>query len=238
MPEGKLFDHRPLDLISAAAHDIKTPLVFIRGAASQLNEGHASPEEMARQLGRMEQSAGRLLNLIDSLIGSAQARQQELNLEPVQAEQVIHYALEDIKPYAGELGFDFNLKFSHKLPLILSHRLALRRVLFNLLDNAVKYTRDDSKKTIDVSARRDKDRVRITVRDYGVGIRQEDLKQIWKLFGRAAEPAAVVPGSSGLGLYIASSLSRSLSAELDLTTQAKGTSFYLRLPVAHQLSLF
>jgi len=226
-----------MELVSAAAHDLKTPLVFIKSAAAQLHLGSLPPDQQVRQLVRIEQSAGRLLTLIDSLIGSTQADQRQLMLEPVQAEQVIYQALEDIAPYAQELGFNFNVRLSRHLPSILSHRLALRRVLFNLLDNAIKYTQDNSR-DIDIRARRDRDKVRITVRDYGVGVRRSDLEQIWRLFGRAAEPATTVPGSSGLGLYIASSLSRNLSAELDLKTLSRGTSFFLRLPVASQLSLF
>ena len=236
MPEGKSPDQAALKLVSAAAHDIKTPLVFIRGAAAQLQHEPPEPEELARQLNRIEQSAGRLLSLVDSLIGSSQAAQQPLALEPVQAERAIYDALEDIGPYAQELGFKFNVYVSRHLPPILSNHLALKRILFNLLDNAVRYTQD--KKEIDVRARRDSGRVRVTVRDYGVGVRRQDLEQIWQLFGQAAEPSTVVPGSSGLGLYIASNLSQSMAAELDLKPLSKGTKFYLRLPVANQLSLF
>lgn len=232
----KGLEQTPLGLISAAAHDIKTPLVFIRGAANQLGQNPTDTPEVVKQLRRIEQSAGRLLNLVDSLIGSAQAKQQELVLEPLHAERVIGQTLEDIEPYAHELGFEINLKLSRKLPPILSHRLALKRVLFNLLDNAVKYSGD--RKQIDIKARRDQGHVRITIRDYGIGIRQEDVKTIWKLFGRAVEPTTAIPGSSGLGLYIAASLSQSLSAKLDLKSYSMGTSFFLRLPVANQLSLF
>lgn len=236
MPEGRELDQAALNLVSAAAHDLKTPLVFIRGAAAQLGSDQLSESQRVTQLNRIEQSAGRLLTLIDSLIGSAQAEQQQLALEPVQTEQVIYQALEDISPYAHELGFNFNVKLSRHLPPVLSHRSALRRILFNLLDNAIKYTQD--RHDIDIQARRDRDHIRITVRDWGVGVRGSDLEQIWRLFGRAAAPSNAMPGSSGLGLYIASSLSRNLSAELNLKTLSKGTAFYLRLPVANQLSLF
>lgn len=237
MPEDLNSEQQSLRLVSAAAHDLKTPLVFIRGAASQLNERPPSKEELARQLERIEQSAARLLNLIDSLIGSAQTGQADLPLEPVQAEQVIQHAIEDIGPYARQLGFSFKVRTSRRLPPVLTHRLALRRVLFNLLDNALKYTQD-STKDIEIQARRDGDKVRLSVRDWGVGVRGEDMEQIFKLFGRAAEPAAAVPGSSGLGLYIVSNLSQSLSAELGVRSQGQGSTFYLRLPVASQLSLF
>lgn len=226
-----------LRLLAATAHDLKTPLTFIKGAASEWQKPGMSLAMQAELIRRVEHSADRLLKLIDSLIGGAMTEQLPLKLEPVGAGDVIAQAHQDIKAYAEELGFHFDIKLKHNLPPILSHRLSLRRILFNLMDNAIKYSQN--KRRVEISAHRlNSERVAINIRDYGVGLNKTDLGQIFKLYGRAAEPTNAASGSSGLGLFIASQLADSLAAELSVRPNRIGTTFSIRLPVAHQLSLF
>lgn len=230
-------DTRQLRLLAASAHDLKTPLIFIKGAAAQAQNARLNPQQQAQLLKRIELSSDRLLKLIDAVIGSAQAGQAQLALEPAHTGEIINQAYADIEPYAAELGFDFVIKSARRLPPVLTHRLTLRRILFNLMDNAVKYgvTRPQAI----VRAERDGERyVRISIRDYGVGLRPSDLRQIQALHGRAEAPSSAMPGSSGLGLLLSNQLADALSAKLTFQPLSVGTSFNLRLPVARQLSLF
>lgn len=235
MPEGK---PQQLRLLVATAHDLKTPLVFIKSAANQWQRPGLNRSQQVELIRRVEHSADRLLKLIDSLIEGAMAEQMPLVLEPVSAGDVIWQAHQDIKPYAEELGFHFIIKLKRGLPPVLSHRLSLRRILFNLMDNAIKYSRE--KRRVEISAGRlNSEQVSINVRDYGVGLNKADMTRIFKLYGRAAEPTNAASGSSGLGLFIASQLAEALSAQLSVRpNRSSGTTFSVRLPVARQLSLF
>jgi two-component system phosphate regulon sensor histidine kinase PhoR len=235
MQEGKK-THSEFHMVAAAAHDLKTPLTYIRGAASAVKTGAVPLDQQLQHLERIEQSAERMLHLIDGLIGTVQADQQKLLLEPVNAVDVIASAIADVLPYAEQLGHDIKLAYTRNLPLIISNRLGLRRIIYNLLDNAVRYSRDE--KPILVRARRDAGMVRISVRDYGLGVKKRDLEQIFKLFGRATNPTQNVPGSSGLGLFIATELSASMNSELKARSLSKGTSFFIRIPSANQMQLF
>lgn len=225
-----------LNLVAAAAHDLKTPLVFIRTAASKLQQAEIPLNIRNQYLNRVETSAERMLNLIDSVTSAASSQQNQLPLEPLYVPDVVNQAYYDIESYAKEVGFRIKIKHSKTLPLALSHHLALRRIIYNLLDNAIKYSQD--KREVSIYTRLDNQKVRIGIRDYGIGIRKSDIEQIFKLFGKVSQPNNAIAGSSGLGLYIASSLSQSMSAELSICPQPIGTSFLLRLPIAHQLSLF
>lgn len=226
-----------LRLLAAAAHDLKTPLVFIKGAAQQWGSTGLNPAQRIELIRRVGQSADRMLKLIDSLIGSAQAEQTPLLLEPVAAGDVIWQAHQDIKPYADELGFDFHIRLARGLPPVLTHRLSLRRILFNLMDNAIKYSRRERRVNITAGKGAD-EQVIISVRDYGIGINQADMKQIFTLYGQAAEPTNALPGSSGLGLFIASTLAEAASAHLSVRPHKLGTTFRVDVPAARQLSLF
>lgn len=232
--EGK---PQQLRLLAAAAHDLKTPLVFIKGAAAHWQNGNLTKAQQAELMRRVGFSAERMLKLIDSLIGGAQAEQAPLLLEPVSAGDVIWQAHQDIKSYADELGFNFDIRLARGLPTVLAHRLSLRRILFNLMDNALKYSREQ--RLVRIHAQRvDNGTVAISIRDYGIGVNQQDLKQIFSLYGRAAEPTNALPGSSGLGLFIASSLADATDARLSVRSHVKGTTFRVQLPIARQLSLF
>lgn len=224
-------------MVAAAAHDLKTPLTFIRGAAAELAQTPNDTETLLQQLARIEHSAGRLLTLIDGVIGTAQSKnQQQLPLEPVHVGDVVWNAVEDIAPYADQLGYKLDVNFPRSLPPVLTNRLALHRIVFNLLDNAIKYTRENYEVT--VTARRERGSVRLNVRDYGVGVRKRDIEQIFTLFGTAAQPSQALNGSSGLGLYIAHELSNAIHADIGASPKAVGSNFFVRLPVARQMSLF
>lgn len=222
-------------MVAAAAHDLKTPLTFIRGAAADLTRTSPDSHQAQVQLERIEQSAARMLSLIDGVIGTAHSEQTQLPLEPVHVGDVVWEALENIKPFAAQHGYLLKTHFPRSLPPVLTNRKALERIIYNLVDNAIKYTRD--KYEVSLSARRDHGSVRLSVRDYGVGIRQRDIEQIFSLFGTTAQPTQAIAGSSGLGLYIAHELSAAIHADIGAVPKRVGSSFYLRLPVARQLSL-
>lgn len=230
-------DTSQLRLLAASAHDLKTPLIYIKSAAANAQTAQLSAEAQTQLLKRIELSSDRMLKLIDVLIGTSRADQAQLPLEPVQAGQVIKQTYAEIEPYAKELGFNFDIKLPSRLPPILTHRLSLKRILFNLMDNALKYGINRPEAIIRASREGD-GFVRISVRDYGVGLRPSDLKQIQGLYGQAEAPTNALPNSSGLGLLLSTQLAEALSAKLSFQPLSHGTSFNLRLPVAQQLSLF
>ena len=224
------------NLLVSAAHDIKTPLSFIKNASSSLL-GADMPEEYRRiHIERINIMSGRMLKMIDAVIGSAKARNHRLELEPVNAVDAIYQSYQDVCGYAASIGIDIHISHSRNLPLVYAHRLSLRRVLFNLMDNAIRYS--TSRQPVIVSARQEKGRVRISVRDRGVGISKSDYKKIFTMFGSAAAPSVSIPNSSGLGLFIASELCRLMNGELSVSSSGAGSNFILRLPSARQLSLF
>jgi len=227
-----------LRLLAASAHDLKTPLIFIKGAAAQAGQAGLNAQQQRQLIKRIELSSDRLLKLIDAIIGSAQTSQTQLPLEPAHVSDVLWQAQADIEPYARELGFTFDIRIPRRLPPVLTHRLGLRRILFNLMDNAVKYGHNRPQAVIRAERESSGNFVRLSVRDYGVGLRPSDFKQIQALYAKAEQPTAAAPGSSGLGLLLSSQLADSLSAKLTFQPLAVGTSFSLRLPIARQLSLF
>jgi len=227
-----------LRLISAAAHDMKTPLTLISGIASVLQKNNLTKDQQTQYLERIMVSSDRLLGLVEGLIGATKVHdlQSSLPLEPISVGNVIESVTHELEPYAKASGQRLEVRRTHKLPLVLSNRQALYRVLFNLLDNAIKYSEKGQK--VVVRARNDRDKIRVSVRDFGIGVRKRDLERLLSNFGSITEPNPAHAGSSGLGLYIAQQLSRATGATLAVKTLGRGSSFYVRLPVAKQLEMF
>ncbi len=223
-------------LLVSAVHDIKTPLAFIKNATDSIISGEIPDQYRLTHIKRVSITADRVLKIIDAMIGGARARNLSLELEPVNVADAIYQSRMDVIDYAKSIGIEIEVACSRNLPLAYAHRLGLRRVLFNLMDNAIRYS--PSRQPVRVSARRENNQVRVSVRDRGVGINKNDYKKIFTMFGTGATPSPATPNSSGLGLYIASELSRSMGSKLKVVSSKRGSNFILRLPLAKQLSLF
>jgi signal transduction histidine kinase len=225
-----------IDMVAGAAHDLKTPLTYIRGAADQIYRDAYDPTEAKLAAHKIEQSAERLLHLIDGLIGLAHAEQTSLKLEPLSAIDLVRQSVAAIDPFAQVLGQEIDVRVPKSLPPVATHRQAVDRILYNLLDNALKFSR--TQKPIRIRAHRtNPDTVSVSIRDYGAGISPKELKTIFSMFGRAANPSRTVTGS-GLGLYVAAQLSEQIQAKLHVTPLKVGTTFRVDLPIIQQAALF
>jgi K+-sensing histidine kinase KdpD len=109
-------------------------------------------------------------------------------------------------------------------------------VLFNLLDNAIKYS--DAEATIELEARLRHGNAQLVVKDYGQGIKKNDLKKLFSQFGRVQRPVPQWATTTGLGLYIAKQLTEAMNGKLELTRRKDGSSFLVNLQLSKQLSLF
>ena len=131
---------------------------------------------------------------------------------------------------------DISEKYTNKSRLVIANRDLLYSVIYNFCSNAMHYSDEGTRAEISVRDR--KGRVEIQVRDFGPAL----PSKIWKEMkhGWVKEPTSVAmrPGSSGLGLYIASKFSRFMNGEVSAVRHKDGTSFTLILPVSTQASLF
>ena len=117
-----------------------------------------------------------------------------------------------------------------------ANRELLYSVIYNFLVNAVHYSDERTRSELTVCEA--KGRVRILVRDFGPALPVEVWKEMRRGWLNKPTSIAMRPGSSGLGLYIASKFSRYMNAEVGAVRHRDGTSFYVNLPISRQMSLF
>lgn len=230
--------HAHQQLLASVAHELKTPLTLISGLSSELQKPAIDARQYQHYLERIQFSSDRLLNLIDGLLRGYELEQQgmELQLEPIAPLLIMEEVAHELSPHARKQAQLIAVKSSRQKGLVLADRGCLHAVLFNLLDNAIKYSKPEA--TIELESRLRQGRMQLMVKDYGVGVRRSDLKKMFSQFGRLQRPVPQWASTTGLGLYIAKQLAEAMQGELVLTRRKDGSNFLVNLQLSHQLSLF
>ncbi len=225
-------------LIASVAHELKSPLTLISGLSSQLQLPGIKVSQYQQYAQRIQFSSDRLLGLVDSILRGYELQQHmlELNLEPIMPQLILEEVAQELMPHARKQAQFIAIKNTRQRQAVLADKGCLHAVLFNLLDNAIKYS--DPETTIELEARLRRGNAQIVIKDHGVGVRKADLKRMFEQFGRFKQPVPQWATTTGLGLYIAKQLTEAMNGSLELTRRKNGTSFLVNLQLSHQLSLF
>ena len=231
---------KSLDLVATTAHELKSPLTLINGLAAML-EGEQFGKTTAAQrkyLGRIMATTERLLTVVDGLltINRSQHQRLSLNLRPTSINGLVREVVDELEPQLRDRGMRVRLKSRQQLPPVIADPACLFQILFNLLDNAVKYS--PAKTIVTIKTHLKDEQLIIQVSDQGIGVKQSELEQLFERFGKLGQPVSAAAGSSGLGLYIVKSLVELQGGSITATALAQGTCFTVSLPVAQQLALF
>ncbi len=220
--------------IAVVAHELKTPLCILRQLALSIDSADEKSFKKARA--QMIQTSERALRQVNDLTKVARLEDGLFELEAVPVRAVCNEVTAELRELFRENHRDINWKYTNKSRLVLANRDMLYSVIYNFCSNAMHYSDVNTKATIMV--RDKKGKVEILVRDFGPAL----PTKIWKemKYGFINEPTSVAmrPGSSGLGLYIASKFSKYMNGEVSAIRHRDGTSFSLILPISNQMSMF
>ncbi len=235
--ELKKMDQVRRDFVANVSHELRTPLSILRGYIETLLESpKTSREELLRILGVMKRHSNRLDLLVEDLLTLAQLESANPNLQLYNV---------DLSSFFGEVIRDCEKKLANKqlklvvrvssdLPAIRADRVRLQEALYNLLDNAVKYSRERGEITL-MALRRD-GQIVLSVSDNGIGISKEDLPRIFERFYRVdkARSHDSVRGT-GLGLAIVKHIAQLHGGHVEAESEIeKGTTIRLVLPLVTQ----
>ncbi len=218
--------------MSTVSHEFKSPLTSIRQMAEMLVRDRVpSPERQQKYYSTILQQSERLSHLIDNILDFTKMEE---------GHKIFHFEKADIVPVVKDIvdlfreltanaGFKINLIIPEHLPDIVFDREAIGQVIYNLIDNACKYSQES--KTIDVQLFLTGSNIIISVRDYGVGIRKEDQEKIFSRFYRAGEELAQSVKGSGIGLAIVKQIVEAHGGTIDVESEVgKGSLFTVRIP--------
>ncbi len=221
-----------LPSLVALSHELKAPLGLIRHLA--LTRDYYTDEQRAAAFRRIELAAERALRLVETLTLSH--RSHGLDSEPINLTCLCEEVAHELSPLAQETNQTIELKLPRQPLLAVGNRQLLSSVVFGLCDNAFSYGAPDQ--PIQLHASRHQQNVRVAVSDHGPGLSEKQLGDLAARLGSSPQPVSNRPGSSGLGLYIASQFAEAMQGEFGVKQSRAGLqSFYIELPRSRQLSL-
>ena len=212
------------------AHDLKSPVARIRGMAEIGISGADPGSDDLTLAGSTIEECDRLLEMINTMliISKTDAGAGDVNMEPVNVADVVRGAVALFAPLAEDKGIFLTCEISEPL-MAEGDRKMLQRAITNLVDNAIKYT--PSPGDIDIRGFRDKDteRIKVSIKDSGIGIGTEDLPKIFNRFFRCDQSRA--SAGSGLGLSLAKAIAHAHGGEIHVeSTLGNGSVFTFCLP--------
>ena len=222
--------------ILVTAHELKGPLATLRQLAYSINLAEDA-DDLASIQTQMVEVSNRALKQVEDLTKIARLDSGLFQMEPVSIRHLCDSVANELDILFSANHRSLDLKYTNRTRLVTANRELLRSVIYNFCLNAIHYSNRETSSQISLKDH-GKNHVRLAVRDFGPSLPNE----IWRKLqgGWLAEPTKISmrPGSSGLGLYIASRFPEYMHAPLGAVRHRDGTSFYVDLPVSHQASFF
>lgn len=228
--EKKEIDRRKDDFLSIASHELKTPLTTIKGLVQLLHrmKPEESSEKYDKTLDKTALYVERLNNLISELLDTSriQSGNIEIHKEPFNIDKILHDTVETLA--LATPAFDINLQ-SDTEAIINGDELQISQVINNLISNAIKYSPNSNK--VEVYATRVGNFVKVSVKDYGMGISAQDQAKIFERFFRSRDIQKKFPGM-GIGLYICHEIVAGHQGTLWVESEmGSGSTFNFTLPI-------
>ena len=217
--------------IANVSHDFRSPLTSIKGYLEAIVDGVIPPESQEKYLKIVIGETERLTGLTQSMLTLNSLDQNTLKLNPPDFDinQVIKNTCATFEGRCAGRDISFDLIFADFSIYVHADMAKIQQVIYNLVDNAIKFSPDDSTITIEVFDRYEK--VFVSVKDQGSGIPKENLKKIWTRFFKSDASRGKDKKGTGLGLSIVKEIIQAHNENIDvISTEGVGTEFIFRLP--------
>ena len=222
------------EFLSSMSHELRTPLGAILGFAQLLDTGTPAPTASQRKsLDQILKAGWYLLDLINEILDLSliESGKMTLSLEPIALMEVLKESRALIEPQAQRRGLSLFFPDGLADYCVDADRMRVKQVLVNLLSNAVKYNRDGGRVTV-TCIPTNKDQLRISVADTGIGLTPEQMLQLFQPFNRLGQEGHGENGT-GIGLVVCKRLIDLMGGVIEVTSTAgEGSVFSFDLPLA------
>ncbi|HET8923391.1 MAG TPA: HAMP domain-containing sensor histidine kinase [Candidatus Acidoferrum sp.] len=221
------------DFVANVSHELRTPLALIRLYAETLELGRLNAKEKYQEYFRIiREESERLTALINNILDFSRidAGRKEYEFQETNLAELVHSTLDSYRFQIQQNGFGFEENIADDIPPINVDREAIARSLLNLVNNALKYSRDQ--KYISVSLYRVNGSVKLEVQDRGIGIAANEQEKIFEKFYRCGDPLVHNVKGSGLGLSLVRHIARAHGGDVRVeSVPNKGSKFTIALPL-------
>jgi signal transduction histidine kinase len=223
------------EFLALTTHDLRSPLTVISGVINFFTSGRLGEmtAEQKNMVAMMERNTQNLIELVNDLLDASKLESGTMRLDAatIELRGLVGELREQMQPLAREKEIALEEDLPEDLPELRADRAKLRRVLVNLVSNALKFTPKGGR--VRLGASRDGAFVRVSVADTGVGIQREDLHDIFDKYAQARSRATRSEKGTGLGLYITRQLVELHGGKISVQSEVgKGSTFSFTIPIA------
>ena len=218
--------------ITNISHDFRSPLTSIKGYLGAMLDGTIPPELYKNYISRVLGETERLTKLTNGILTlNSMDAKNRLTRTNFHIDEVIKNIAESFEVQCNSKNITFELTFQEDIPEVFAEQSKIEQVLYNLIDNAIKFSNDNSKIFISVYSKHDS--VFISVKDTGIGISKKDIGKIFDRFYKSDTSRGKDKKGTGLGLAIAKEIIQAHGENIDvIITEGAGTEFIFSLSKA------
>jgi signal transduction histidine kinase len=227
---------REVSSLTAAAHELKSPLSLMRQLALRLESTDIS-DEQHRLIEQITLTSERALRLTSDLTRSARLEDALFEVEPINPEQLCRDIAAELAPLFEAHGRSLSVSHRTHSLLLVANRDLLRRIIMNFSDNALYYSQPGTAVHMQIQAFTKAGTVRVGIRDFGPALSSDMWRALQKKLKHSPQPIHARPQSSGLGLFIASQFAEAMQGTIGATRHRDGATFYVEFQASRQLSL-
>ncbi len=221
-------------IVANVSHDFRSPLTSIKGYIEAMADGTIPPELYGKYLGIILFETERLTDLTRDLLTLNEFDTKNLLLDKVEfdIQEVIKSTAESFEGVCTPKHISIELLLMPDVILVFADKRKIQQVLYNLLDNAVKFSENESTVTVEVTVKNDK--AYISVKDHGIGIPRKELNKIWERFYKSDLSRGKDKKGTGLGLSIVKEVIQAHDEHINvISTEGVGTEFIFSLSRAN-----
>lgn len=227
-------DEAQKTFLATVSHELRTPISYVKGYSEAMQKGiipESQKEEtiqlIVREANRMERLTNELL-----LLARMENEQAEITLYPIPLAETLREVQKILTHQAEKKTIALHLDADDAL-IIKADEVKLKQIFINIIENAINYSYEQSK--VEITAFEDNGSAQITIKDYGIGIPQEDLSHVTERFYRVNKARSRADGGSGLGLSIVEQLLKQLQGKIEIESEVeKGTIVKITLPLMEE----
>lgn len=232
----KEFEKSKDEFISIVSHELRTPMTIIKSYLWMLNSGKGGEltEVQTKYITKAMTGSERMISLINDILNISRVEQGKIAFKPeeINLKNFIKEVTEEFKLKAEEKKLELSCTYPEEEITLYQDKQKIYEILLNLVGNSIKYT-DEGSITI-IAEKVDNERIRISIKDTGRGIGQDERDQLFKKFQRLSSTftSAAEAEGTGLGLYIVNLYVSKMGGTVGVESEGtgKGSTFYIEIP--------